>query len=88
RARCTASFRPLAHMPPLAFPEAMLEVIETGAGRAGLPTLRLISGAFHDALHVARCAPTAMIFCPCRDGISHNEAEDVEPRFVAAGATA
>ncbi|MET0258855.1 MAG: M20/M25/M40 family metallo-hydrolase, partial [Methylobacterium sp.] len=56
--------------------------------RAGLGTRRIVSGAFHDAVHLARRAPTAMIFCPCRDGISHNEAEHVEPHLAAAGATA
>ncbi len=43
----------------------------------------MVSGAFHDALYVA---PAAMIFVPCRHGISHNETEDIEPRHAAAGA--
>jgi N-carbamoyl-L-amino-acid hydrolase len=46
----------------------------------------MISGAFHDALFVARVAPAAMIFVPCRDGISHNEAEYVEPADAINGA--
>ena len=35
---------------------------------------------------MARIAPTAMIFVPCRDGISHNEIEDADPRHLEAGA--
>ncbi|WP_062014527.1 Zn-dependent hydrolase [Aureimonas sp. AU4] len=88
RAGCALTLRPLVHMPPVAFPAAMVELVEAGARRAGLASRRLVSGAFHDALYLASRAPAAMIFCPCRDGVSHNEAEDVEPRFVAAGATA
>nr|WP_279482406.1 M20/M25/M40 family metallo-hydrolase [Aureimonas sp. SK2] len=86
QAGCTWSMQRLVDMPPTAFPVAMVERVEASARRAGLASRRIVSGAFHDALHLARCAPTAMIFCPCREGISHNEAEHVEPRFVLAGA--
>ena len=44
-----------------------------------------VSGAGHDAIFVAPHAPTAMIFTPCRDGLSHNEAESMEPEQAAAG---
>ncbi|WP_416356255.1 Zn-dependent hydrolase [Aureimonas phyllosphaerae] len=84
---CQLSIRRLVDMPPTAFPEPMLERVEASARRASLRSRRIVSGAFHDALYLARCAPVAMIFCPCRDGISHNEAEYVEPRHVLAGAT-
>ena len=86
QAGCTVSIRRLLDMAPTNFPEAMVEHVEASAARAGLAARRIVSGAFHDALYLARCAPTAMIFCPCRDGISHNEAEYVEARFVVAGA--
>lgn len=46
----------------------------------------MLSGAFHDALFVNRVAPSAMIFVPCRDGLSHNEAEYVEPEHSMVGA--
>ena len=46
----------------------------------------MVSGAGHDAAYVARVAPTAMIFVPCRDGISHNEAEFSSKEQCAAGA--
>jgi N-carbamoyl-L-amino-acid hydrolase len=46
----------------------------------------MTSGAGHDAVAVASVAPTAMIFVPCKDGISHNEAESATPEDCAAGA--
>jgi N-carbamoyl-L-amino-acid hydrolase len=45
----------------------------------------MISGAGHDAAYVARVAPAAMIFVPCKDGISHNEIEDARPDHLEAG---
>ena len=47
--------------------------------------VRMPSGAGHDAVYVARVAPAAMIFVPCKDGISHNEIEDATPADLAAG---
>ena len=44
-----------------------------------------VSGAGHDAVYMARIAPTAMIFIPCKDGISHNEIEDARPEHIEAG---
>ena len=48
--------------------------------------IEIVSGAGHDAAYVARVAPAAMIFVPCRDGISHNEAEFSSKEQCAAGA--
>jgi N-carbamoyl-L-amino-acid hydrolase len=45
----------------------------------------MVSGAGHDAIQVASVAPTAMIFVPCADGLSHNEAESATPADLAAG---
>jgi N-carbamoyl-L-amino-acid hydrolase len=44
-----------------------------------------VSGAGHDACYVSRVAPTAMVFVPCKDGISHNEVEDAAKSDIAAG---
>ena len=44
-----------------------------------------MSGAGHDAVYVAGVAPAAMIFVPCREGISHNELEDAQPEHLVAG---
>jgi beta-ureidopropionase / N-carbamoyl-L-amino-acid hydrolase len=45
----------------------------------------MMSGAGHDAKYLAQVCPSAMIFIPCKDGISHNEIEDATPEDVAAG---
>ena len=45
----------------------------------------VVSGAGHDAVYMARVAPTAMIFVPCKDGVSHNEIEDARPEHLEAG---
>ena len=54
-------------------------------GAAGASTREITSGAGHDAVYMARVCPTAMIFTPCVDGISHNEAEDMKPEWATAG---
>jgi len=45
----------------------------------------MVSGAGHDAVHVATRLPTAMIFTQCKDGLSHNEAESIRPDDAEAG---
>ena len=60
-------------------------LVEEAAGRLGLSARRIVSGAGHDAVYVARHIPTAMIFTPCKDGLSHNEAESIEPEEAEAG---
>ena len=50
-----------------------------------LPHQDIVSGAGHDAVYMARVAPTAMIFVPCVGGISHNEIEDAKPDDLTAG---
>jgi N-carbamoyl-L-amino-acid hydrolase len=47
--------------------------------------MELVSGAGHDAIHLADVCPSAMIFVPCKDGISHNEIEDAKPEHLTAG---
>lgn len=71
---------------PLAFDQTLVDAVRCGAARAGLNHLDIVSGAGHDAVYVARTAPAAMIFVPCKDGISHNEIEDADPVHLAAGA--
>jgi acetylornithine deacetylase/succinyl-diaminopimelate desuccinylase-like protein len=48
----------------------------------------MISRAYHDALFMARIAPTGMIFIPCRGGISHRPEESTEPEQIARGIAA
>jgi len=67
------------------FDPGCVGLVREAAGRLGLPARDIISGAGHDAVQVAPIVPTAMIFVPCRDGLSHNEAEDMLPEHAAAG---
>ncbi len=64
----------------------MQRAIERSAGRLGLATQRMPSGAGHDAQMLARVCPTAMIFTPSVEGLSHNIAEYTSPEDVGAGA--
>ena len=50
-------------------------LVRDTAASLGVPTLDIASQAGHDAYHIAKVAPTAMIFTPCRDGITHNNHE-------------
>ena len=73
------------YFPPVKFAEQLVRAVRDGAARAGLAHQDIVSGAGHDAVYVARVAPAAMIFVPCKDGISHNEIEDAKPEHLAAG---
>jgi N-carbamoyl-L-amino-acid hydrolase len=84
--RITECIDVIWHMPPTSFDPQLIELIDAAGGELGLKRSRLVSGAGHDSLHTARYAPTAMIFVPCADGLSHNEMEDVSPSDLAAGA--
>lgn len=72
--------------PPVAFDAGCVAAIAAGAAVEGYPAREMISGAGHDSVYVARVAPTAMIFVPCKDGLSHNPAESATPAHCAAGA--
>ncbi len=76
----------VVYFPPCHFDPACVAAVRSGAQALGLPHLEIVSGAGHDAVYVARVAPAAMIFVPCKDGISHNEIEDATPADLAAGA--
>ncbi|WP_165224325.1 Zn-dependent hydrolase [Affinirhizobium pseudoryzae] len=82
---CEASVTRIFDMPPAAFPPSMVERLAACADHLQLPSRRMLSGAFHDALFMNRIAPSAMIFVPCREGLSHNELEHVEPHHSVAG---
>jgi N-carbamoyl-L-amino-acid hydrolase len=72
--------------PPQEFEPALVDSVRGSANALGYSNLDLASGAAHDAVHLARIAPTAMIFVPCKDGISHNEIEYASPDHLEAGA--
>jgi len=62
-----------------------VQAVRSGAQTIGLSEMDVVSGAGHDAVYMARVAPTAMIFVPCKDGISHNEIEDAKAEHLEAG---
>ncbi|OZI56196.1 Zn-dependent hydrolase [Bordetella genomosp. 4] len=75
----------VVYFPPQPFEPRLVQAIRDGAATLGLDHLDVISGAGHDAVYMARVTPTAMIFVPCKDGISHNEIEDAQPDHLEAG---
>jgi N-carbamoyl-L-amino-acid hydrolase len=72
--------------PPAVFDSDCVAAVRNAAEACGYSSRDIISGAGHDAAHISRVAPTAMVFVPCKDGISHNEAEFTSKEQCAAGA--
>lgn len=70
---------------PTPFAPDLVDMVRRSAARRGLPAMDIVTGAGHDAVHMAMVHPTAMIFVPCKDGISHNEAEYAQPEHLEAG---
>lgn len=82
----SVSSRTLARFEPVAFDPAMIELVSTTAKRLGHSVRSMPSGAGHDAQMFAPNCPTAMIFVPSKDGISHNVREYTAPEEIEAGA--
>ena len=74
------------HSPPVAFDPDCITVVREAAKTVGVSAMEIVSGAGHDAVYLARVAPTSMIFIPCKDGLSHNELEHASKEHVIAGA--
>ncbi|NBW05171.1 MAG: Zn-dependent hydrolase, partial [Alphaproteobacteria bacterium] len=72
---------------PVTFDKDCVARIRAAADRLGYRHMDLVSGAGHDAFWMNRVAPTAMIMCPCVDGLSHNEAEEISSEWAAASAS-
>jgi N-carbamoyl-L-amino-acid hydrolase len=79
------SLKEVFRIPAQPFDAECVGLVAEAAEKLGFSSRRMVSGAGHDAVHVARCVPTAMIFTPCLNGLSHNEAEYVAPEEAAAG---
>lgn len=71
---------------PVTFDPACVSAVRNAAERLGYTHRDMVSGAGHDACFINRIAPTSMVFCPCVDGLSHNEAEEITPAWAEAGA--
>lgn len=84
--RLVIDLETVTEFPPCQFASSCLDAIRETAVALGLKSMPIVSGAGHDAVYVARQSPSAMIFIPCKDGISHNEIEDAKPEHIEAGA--
>ncbi len=83
---CTAESTSLARFEPVVFDSGIVDLVEATSIRLGHSVRRMPSGAGHDAQMLARVCPTAMIFTPSVDGLSHNPAEYTAPADLEAGA--
>ncbi len=71
---------------PPEFDKNCVSAVRNAAERLGYSHMDIVSGAGHDACWINRVAPTAMVMCPCVDGLSHHEAEEITKEWAAAGA--
>lgn len=82
----TAEYRERQTLPATPMDERIVSALEDAAQATGEPFVRMHSGAAHDTMCVADRAPTAMVFVPCKDGISHHPDEDADPADAALAA--
>ena len=82
----TVEFEKVGGFDPVKFDKDCVAAVRNAAERMGYSHRDLISGAGHDACWINRVAPTAMVMCPCVDGLSHNEAEEISREWAEAGA--
>jgi allantoate deiminase len=81
-----ATFRQRQTLPATPMDAGIVGALEAAAEASGEPFMTMPSGAAHDTMCVADVVPTAMVFVPCRDGISHSPLEDADPADAALGA--
>jgi beta-ureidopropionase / N-carbamoyl-L-amino-acid hydrolase len=79
------SIEAVGHFDPVTFDPHLVTVVRDAAERLGYSHMDIVSGAGHDACWINRVAPTVMVMCPCVDGLSHNEAEEISKDWAAAG---
>jgi hydantoinase/carbamoylase family amidase len=82
----TAEYRERQTLPATPMDERILDALEAAAQATGEPYMRMHSGAAHDTMCVADRVPTAMVFVPCKDGISHHPAEEANAADAALAA--
>ena len=83
---CAVTVTVTSDDPPVGFEGPVVDSLRRQVATLGIRHMELVSGAGHDAGNLARVCPAGMLFVPCKQGISHNEAESAEPADVAAGA--
>jgi beta-ureidopropionase / N-carbamoyl-L-amino-acid hydrolase len=79
-------FAEVSRTPPVELDHELRTMLGQAADAAGVQALQMVSGGGHDAGHVAALAPAAMLFVPCREGLSHAPAESADPGDIAVGA--
>lgn len=84
--RCPVSLSRTWHSPPVAFADSCITAVQEAVEACGVSARAIASGAGHDSVHLSRVTPTGMIFIPCRDGLSHNELEEITPQQAEMGA--
>lgn len=82
---CVAQVKVRTSVQPGEFDRQCVNNVEEAARSLGYPFMRMTSGALHDASNMTTIVPSAMVFVPCKDGISHNINESAEPHDLAAG---
>ncbi len=83
--RVDAEVNEVVYFPPSEFAPSLVDSVRRAARSFGYSHRDIVSGAAHDAVYLARVAPTAMVFVPCEGGISHNEIENAKPEHIEAG---
>ncbi|HTQ76447.1 MAG TPA: Zn-dependent hydrolase [Burkholderiales bacterium] len=83
--RTAISLAEVVYFPPSEFAPELVASVREGSRALGHSHRDIVSGAAHDAVYMARIAPTAMVFVPCEGGISHNEIENARREDLAAG---
>ena len=81
----SAAIRDEWDSPAISFDQTCINAVTNAVNNLGFSNMELFSGAGHDSVYVSRVAPTSMIFIPCENGISHNEAENISSEDAAAG---
>jgi allantoate deiminase len=82
----TSRYEQRQTLPATPMDERIVVALERAAADTGEPYRLMPSGAAHDTMCVADHVPTAMVFVPCKDGISHSPREDADPSDAALGA--
>jgi beta-ureidopropionase / N-carbamoyl-L-amino-acid hydrolase len=83
--RAAITMQEVVYFPPSEFAADLVDSVREGSKKFGYSHRDIVSGAAHDAVYMARIAPTAMVFVPCEGGISHNEIENARADDIAAG---
>ena len=84
--RVDVDLHDVQHFSPTPFSSELVDAVSQQAQQRGYSHMPIVTVAGHDAVFMATVTPTAMIFVPCKDGISHNEMEDARPEHLEAGA--